>query len=310
MERSDSHEMDVMISAFRASVGGYVGGGHVHPALLDAAREGLAQAKESGAVADGFIARCGDDVDLVLLHDARARDARVVAHDVFGRAASASSRLRQHGNGGVELDGVGLTLVPRSSEPVLFFFSNKALRGVWNLLAYRMFADPFITPGLVTDSALREGFRFSLNGSDEHFDLPADQYRLLAALRSGGRVADVRARASNEVAAVASSGDDPVLIVRCEAPFPSVEDALEALSSEGTVGPLAPVSANADASTRSIPRAIGLGFQVTPERLIGPRDLLGDAAFEDQRRSAAMTARRTRSGAALQQPSREVPATI
>lgn len=298
-----------MISAFRASVGGYVGGGHVHPALLDAAREGLAQAKESGAVADGFVARCGDDVDLVLLHEARTRDVRAIAHDVFGRAASAASRLRQHGNGGVELEGVELSLLPRPSEPVLLFFSNRAPHGVWNLLVYRLFADPFITPGLVTDAALREGFRFSLHASEDVFDLPADQYRLLAALRSGGRVASVRARASNEIAAVASPGDDPVLIVRCEASFPSVEDALEALSTEGSVGSLAPVSANADASTRSIPRAIGLGFQVTPERLVGPRDLLGDAAFEDQRRNAAIAARRTRNGAVVQMPS-EVPATI
>ncbi len=301
--------MDVTISAFRARVGGYVGGGHVHPALLDAAREGLAQAKDSGIVADGFVARCGDDVDLMLLHS-RTRDARAVAHDVFGRAASASSRLRQHGNGGVEIDGVELALIPRPSEPILFFFSSKADRGVWNLLVYRMFADPFITPGLVTDPVLREGFRFTLDGSQEVFDLPADQYRMLGALRCGARITEVRARASNEVAAVASAGSDPALIVRCEGLFPSVEDVLEAFSSEGSAGPLAPVSANADSSTRSIPRAIGLGFQVTPERLVGPRDLLGDAAFEIQRRDAVAAARRSRNGAALQPSSREVPAAI
>jgi fructose 1,6-bisphosphate aldolase/phosphatase len=286
----------------------------VHPALLDAAREGLAQAKEAGVVADGFVARCGDDVDLVLLHERAVPDARAVAHDVFEQAASAGARLRQHGNGGVELDGADLAFLPRPSEPVLCFFSNKAAQGVWNLLVYRMLADPFITPGLVTDPSLSEGFRFTVLGPGsgrESFDLPADLYRLLGAVRCGGRVVEVRSRTCGEVAAVVSGGSDPVFVVRCEAPFPGVEDALEAFASEGSMGTgLAPVSANADASTRSIPRAIGLGFQVTPSRLIGPRDLLGDAAFDDIRREAVLAARHVRSGAVLRAPSREVSTTF
>ena len=38
----------------------------------------------------------------------------------------------------------------------------------------------------------------------------------------------------------------------------------------------------------SVGRAIGLGFQITADRLIGPRDLLGDAAFDEARRDAAV----------------------
>ncbi|HYZ91800.1 MAG TPA: fructose 1,6-bisphosphatase [Actinomycetota bacterium] len=296
------------MSAYRACVGGYVGGGHVHPALLDAARERLAAAKESGAVADGYVARCGDDIDLMLLHDGRSCDARSIARDVFGAAASAGSRLRQHGNGGVEIDGVELSLAPRPSEPVLFFFSNRSVRGAWSLLAYRMLADPFVTPGLVGDAAMREGFRFTVRDPDGSYDLPADLYRFLAAVGRGARTVEVRSRTTDEIAAVVSGGTDPVLVVRCESPFPGVEDALEAFSVEGSSMGLAPVSANADSTTRSIPRAIGLGFQVTPERLVGPRDLLGDAAFEEQRREAVAAARRTRNGAAIQP--REVPAAI
>jgi fructose 1,6-bisphosphate aldolase/phosphatase len=291
--------MTVHLSAFRACVGGYVGGGHVHPALLDAAREGLAHAKESGVVADGYVARCGDDVDLMLMHDGRHGEARAVAHDVFGRAASAGSRLRQHGNGGIEVGGVELAFEPRPSEPVLFFFSNRSAPRAWNLLAYRMLADPFVTPGLVGDPTMSEGFRFAVKEPDAVYDVPADLYRLLGGIGCGGRIVEVRSRASGEVAAVVSDGSDPVLVVRCESPFPGVEDALEAFSTAGSSADLAPVSANADSTTRSIPRAIGLGFQVTPDRLVGPRDLLGDTAFEEQRREAVAASRRSRSGAAF-----------
>jgi fructose 1,6-bisphosphate aldolase/phosphatase len=88
-----------------------------------------------------------------------------------------------------------------------------------------------------------------------------------------------------------------VLVVRCEAPFPAVGEVLEAfafpfvVNSERTA-PLMPVSTNAESSTRSDgpPRAIGLGFQIAGPRLVGPRDMLGDHAFDDARRKARAAA--------------------
>src|SRR5688572_1584053 len=76
------------ISVSRACAGGYVGAGHVHPALLDAAREALAEAKESKLVADGFVARCGDGIGIVLLHDepAGSESIRSLLADLFERA--------------------------------------------------------------------------------------------------------------------------------------------------------------------------------------------------------------------------------
>lgn len=295
------------MSLFRACVGGYVGGGQVHPALLDAAREGLAEFTEAGRVADGFVARCGDDIDLVLLHD--GVDAGALAVEIFGKAASAGERLRQHGgNGGVKIDGTELVFSPRPSEPVLCFFSNRTGRGALNVHLYRLFADPFVTTGLVTDPALTQGFRFVARdrvGIDEMFDVPAGLYKLLGAVRAGACITRVESRASGETAAAVSTGIDPLLVVRCESPFPGVEDALEAFAAQGAMGspggqgPLVPVSANGDATARSMPRAIGLGFQVMPDRLVGPRDLLGDAAFDDLRRDALLSARLARSAAAI-----------
>ena len=293
-----------------------MGGGHVHPALMDAAREALAEAKESGLVSDGYVARCGDDIDLVLLRGASQRPAsgRAVALDVFGKAASAGSRLRQHGgNGGVKVDGAELTFLPRPSEPVLCLFTNKAPAGAWNLLAYRMFADPFVTPGLVSDPVLREGFGFVVedaSGTERCFDLPVDLYRLLDVLRAGACVTRVHSQATGEVAAAASRGPDPMIAIRCEQHFPTVEDALEGFVSQAATarpdGVLVPVSGNGDASVRSMPRAMGLGFQVSPDRLVGPRDLLGDSAFDGLRRTALDTARWIRTAAMLAAPAREV----
>ncbi len=291
------------VTVSRASAGGYVGAGHVHPALLDAAREALAEAKESSLVADGFVARCGDGIGVVLLHDepAGSESIRSLVADLFERAHTVGVRLAQFGVNGKPLavDGAELSLTVRESEPVLCFFSDKAEAGSWNVHLYRAFADPFNTPSLVVDHALREGFRFRLDGADVagDFELPADTYRLLAAAGGGGRVREVAARSNGAVAAVASSGSDPVLIVRCGPPFPAVEEVLEAFTVPYAVGatlggpsPLVPVSANGDASTRSVGRAIGLGFQLTADRLVGPRDLLGDGAFDDARRQAAVAA--------------------
>ena len=288
------------VSVYRACAGGYVGAGHVHPALLDAAREALAEAKSSALVADGFVARCGDDIGVVLLHDEPAGSGSVGAlvGDLFERAHAVGIRLAQFGVNGEPLavDGAELSLTVRNSEPVLCFFSDKAETGSWNVHLFRAFADPFNTPSLVADARLREGFAFRLDDG-EGFDLPGDTYRLLAAAGRGGCIREVVSRSTGEVAAVASDGPDPVLIVRCGGLFPAVEEVLEAFTvpyamgaSLGGPSPLVPVSANGDASTRSVGRAIGLGFQLTSERLVGPRDLLGDGAFDDARRQAAVAA--------------------
>jgi fructose 1,6-bisphosphate aldolase/phosphatase len=292
------------VSVFRACAGGYVGGGHVHPALLDAARGALSQAKDDGLVADGFIARCGDDIGLVLLHDEAAGSTSVaeLVRDIFEQAHAIGVRLHQHGANGhaPPVDGAELSFAVRDSEPVLCFFSDKAAPASWNIHLYRAFADPFNTPALVSDPGLSKGFRFVVaDGSgSETFDLPGGLYRFLAAASAdGSRVSAVRSRATGEIAAVTSPSADPVLIVRCGAPFPAVEEVLEAFTVPYALGatlggptPLVPVSANGDASTRSVGKAIGLGFQVSTDRLVGPRDLLGDAAFDEARRMAAVAA--------------------
>jgi fructose 1,6-bisphosphate aldolase/phosphatase len=269
------------VSVFRACAGGYVGAGHVHPALLDAVREAVAEAKDDSLVADGYVARCGDDIGLVLLHDeaAGSDSIRTLATDAFERAADVGRRLHQHGLNGhpLDVDGAEISFTVRESEPVLCFFADKAGPGAWNVHLYRMFGDPFNTPALVSDSATSQGFRFYSNGvSSGWFDLPDDLYRFLGvAGQTGSCVREVLSRATEECGAVSSGGRDPVLIVRCGSPFPSVEEVLEAFAvpyalgaSPGGPRPLVPVSANGDASTRSL----GPSVSVSKWRPIGWSD--------------------------------------
>ncbi len=284
--------MDATLSVFTGCAGGYVGTGGVHPALIEAAREAMAGAKESGRIRDGFVARCGDDIGLVCLHAGPREALDAFALDVFGQARVVAVRLAQHGsdNGGMRIDRAELTLQPRRSEPVLVFLSDQCGPAAWNVYLYRMFADPFNTPSLVSDSSLSEGFRFWI-GQGESYELPEDLHVFLRAAGTEGRcVTRVVSRATGATVAVASDGADPVLIVRCEPPFPKVGEVLEAFAFPfmASGSPLMPVSTNDESSSRSDgpPRAIGLGFQASLDRLIGPRDMLADPSFDDARRRA------------------------
>lgn len=295
------------ISVLKACTGGYVGAGHVHPALTDAVRQAVSEAKEAGTVSDGYVARCGDDLALILLHDHPLSSPviRGLGRDAFARAGAVGRRLAQHAaslNGGPELTCVEMAFSPRPSEPVLCFLADKAGAGAWNVYLYRAFADPFNSPTLLEDPRASEGFSFLMGdpaGMARAYDLPADLHPFLADASTGGIVREVRSRGTGLQAAAASDGDDPALIVRCHEGLPGVGEVLEAFSFPytvtgwmGGIGPLMPVASNDEAMTRSDgpPRAVGLGFQVSEGRLVGPRDLLGDRAFDEARRQALAAA--------------------
>ncbi len=304
-------DVQTTVTVFKACSGGYVGRGHVHPALVDAARTAVAEAKSSLGIDDGYVARCGDDLALVLLHGEPSGSARVrgVGVDAFSRAGAVGRELAQHAaspNGSPGLEACELTFDPRPSEPVLCFLADKAGPGAWNAHLYRAFADPFNTPGLIRRREMAPGFRFLVRDrvaeEDVPFDLPDDLHRFLAGMECApGRhvIREVVSRATGTVAATASTGADPALLVRCHEGFPTVGEVLEAFAfpyavPDGAAGgaPLMPVATTDETASRSDgpPRAIGLGFQVASGRLVGPRDLLADRAFDEVRRQAIWAA--------------------
>jgi fructose 1,6-bisphosphate aldolase/phosphatase len=206
----------------------------------------------------------------------------------------------------------------RKSETVLIFMADKTSAGAWNLPLYRIFADPFNTIGLVISPTMHVGFRFEVQDVLEsrtiEFGTPEEIYDLLMLIGAPGRfmVRSVRTK-RGEIAAVSSTQrlaliagkyvgkDDPVCVVRSQGEFPAVGEILEPFATafivEGWMrgshhGPLMPVAVHAATPTRfdGPPRVIALGFQLAEGRLIGPRDMFDDPAFDEARREANMVA--------------------
>jgi fructose 1,6-bisphosphate aldolase/phosphatase len=232
--------------------------------------------------------------------------------DILGDAFAGN--IRGMGPGVAEME-----MEERPSEPVIVFMADKTSAGAWNLPLYKMFADPFNTAGLVIAESLHKGFAFEVHDVKGHrkitLNTPEEAYDLLMFLGAPSRFAVKRvfSRATGAVAAVSSTErlaeiagryvgkDDPVLIVRCQADFPAVGEVLEPFAHpfivEGWMrgshhGPLMPVSFR-DANPSRFdgpPRVIAAGFQVAEGRLVGPRDLFDDPAFDQARQEANLLA--------------------
>lgn len=212
----------------------------------------------------------------------------------------------------------------RPSEPVIIFMADKTSAGAWNLPLYKMFADPFNTAGLIIAESMHLGFAFEVLDVREHrtivLQAPDETYDLLMFLGAPSRYAlkRVSSRATKQVAAVSSTErlsqiagryvgkDDPVLIVRCQGDFPAVGEVLEPFANpflvEGWMrgshhGPLMPCACGDATPSRfdGPPRVVALGFQLADGKLVGPRDMFDDPAFDHARSQANTVANYLRS---------------
>ena len=156
--------MKVTLSVIKADIGGFVGHSESHPEILARAAEHLAKAKKEGLLIDCRVAKCGDDLQLVMTHQRGENDAKIhqFAWDVFVDGTKLAKSLKLHGagqdllsdafSGNVRGMGPGVAEMEfeeRSAETVLIFMADKTSAGAWNLPLYKMFADPFNTIGLV-----------------------------------------------------------------------------------------------------------------------------------------------------------------
>lgn len=318
------------LSVIKADTGGFVGHTAVHPAAVDEADRRLRRAREDGLLVDAQTATCGDDLSLVMTHR-HGPDAEVVhrlAWDVFLATTEVARDLGLYGAGqdlladafSGNLRGMGpgaaeIEFEERPSEPLICFLADKTEPGAWNLPLYRMFVDPFCTPGLVTDPAMHAGFLVEVYDLQAHqrivFDCPAESYDLLMFIGAPARyvVHSVRSKALDVPAAVTSTErlsliagryvgkDDPVMVVRCQSGLPAVGEALEPFSFPFTVAgamrgshhaPLMPVGLDQAHPSRfdGPPRVVALGYQVHDGHLVGPRDLFADPAFDEARHQA------------------------
>jgi len=203
----------------------------------------------------------------------------------------------------------------REAETIIIFMADKTASGAWNLPLYKIFADPFNTIGLVIASNMHGGFSFEVHNVKESkkiiFNAPEEIYDMLVFLGAPGRYAvkAVYHRESGEIAAVSSTQrlslmagryvgkDDPVCIVRSQGQFPAVGEVLEPFASANIVegwmrgshhGPLMPVAVRESNPSRfdGPPRVISAGFQLSGGKLVGPRDMFDDPAFNNARQQA------------------------
>ncbi|MFC1961891.1 fructose-1,6-bisphosphate aldolase/phosphatase [Chloroflexota bacterium] len=221
-----------------------------------------------------------------------------------------SGNIRGLGPGTAEME-----IEERTSEPIIIFMADKTSAGAWNMPLYKMFADPFNSIGLVIAPNMHQGFSFEVHDVKEHkkiiFNCPEEIYDMLVLIGAPSRfvVKSIFSRENGNIAAVSSTDklsliagryvgkDDPVCIVRSQGTFPAVGEVLEPFASpilvEGWMrgshmGPLMPVSVQDSTPSRfdGPPRVIALGFQLANGKLVGPRDMFDDKAFNLARHKA------------------------
>jgi fructose 1,6-bisphosphate aldolase/phosphatase len=314
----------ITLSCIKADVGGYVGHGEVHPDMLDRARELLS---ESDLLIDYHVTRVGDDINLIMTHGNGVDSPSVheLAWDTFNKVTEVAKKLKLYGagqdllvdafSGNVRGLGPGvceMEFEERPSEPVVVFMADKTEPGAWNMPLYKMFADPFNTPGLVIDNKMHAGFDFLVHNLKEDTQIrmscPEETYDLLMFIGAPHAyvIKEVYSRELDDICASATTTklaliagqyvgkDDPSMMVRCQSGMPALGEALEPFAWPHFVGgwmrgshcgPLMPCTVEQARPSRldGPPRVVALGFQIANGQLVGPRDLFGDPAWDKAR---------------------------
>ncbi|MHA1959997.1 MAG: fructose-1,6-bisphosphate aldolase/phosphatase [Candidatus Thorarchaeota archaeon] len=241
----------------------------------------------------------------------KARELKIYAAGQDILSDTFSGNIKGMGPGSAEM-----TIEERKSEPIGIFCADKTEPGCFNLPLFKMYADPFNTAGLVIDPNLHDGFRFVVQDIKKEIPCfiemkcPEEMYDLLALIGSTGTYTIRKVyRADGLVTAAVSTDklhniagkyvgkDDPVAIIRAHSGLPAMGEVLEAFTLPHLVsgwmrgshtGPLMPVGLKDSRCTRfdGPPRVIGLGFQVSNGKLIGPIDMFEDVAFDITRQRA------------------------
>lgn len=230
-----------------------------------------------------------------------------------------SGNIKGMGPGVAEME-----ITPRKSEPFLVYMMDKTEPGAFNLPIYKMFADPFNTPGLVIDPSMHEGFRFEIwnimEGTRIELSTPDELYDILSMIGSKSKYVikrvytkETHEKLPDENVAVITTDklsfiageyvgkDDPAAVVRIQSGLPASGESLEAFTHPFLVsgwmrgsfnGPLMPVGLKDSKMTRfdGPPRVACLGFVLKDGKLAGPVDMFDDPAFDGARKTATEVA--------------------
>ena len=324
----------VTISHIKADIGSLPGHSAVYGPVLETV-EKYVKNNSSGLLSDFYISHVGDDIQITMIHNRGIDDSRVhkLAWDAFKAGTEVAKKVGLYGAGqdllkdafSGNIKGMGpgvaeMEITPRKSEPFIVYMMDKTEPGAFNFPIYKMFADPFNTPGLVIDNNMHEGFVFEIwdiiNGKKIELSTPQDTYDILAMIGSKSKyvIKRVYTKPSHEklpdenVAVISTDKlsfiageyvgkDDPAGIVRIQSGLPASGESLEAFSHPFLVsgwmrgsfnGPLMPVGQKDAKMTRfdGPPRVVALGFVLKDGKLSGPVDMFDDPAFDGARRTA------------------------
>lgn len=254
--------MKTTISVIKADTGSV--GGHNKPsiAMVEKAKERVAEAIKSGLILDAHVTYTGDDIALLMTHTRGTdnSDVHKFAWDTFvettkiaksqGLYGAGQDLLKDAFSGNVRGMGPGsaeMEIEERAAEPFIVFAGDKCGPGVFNHPLFSAFADPYHNAGLLLAPDMQAGFTYTIMDVNhtEHdkvitLTAPKDYYDIACLLRDPNRyiVESVVENATGLTAAVASTSrlhniagkyvgkDDPVCIVRSQKQFPSTGEIL------------------------------------------------------------------------------------
>lgn len=309
--------MKTTLSILKADIGSI--GGHLCPSqqVLNRVKE-FVEKQRAGLIQDFFISHTGDDIAILAAHKKGVENSEIhkLAWDAFvdgtecakeqGLYGAGQDLLKDSFSGNVK--GMGpavaeMEFEERPNEPFLFFAADKTDPGAYNLPLYLAFADPMYNSGLILSPNMAKGFKFVImdvanTEGDKIIELnaPEDLYDIAALLRDNERfvVESVYSRETGEIAASVSTTrlhniagkytgkDDPVMLVRCQGPFPATGEVLSPYNLGHYVagfmrgshtGPLMPVPMNTGTSFFDGPPVVSaLAFCVHHGKLTDPAD--------------------------------------
>lgn len=330
--------MKVTLSHIKADIGSLPGHTTVHSKVLEEVRKFVTD-HSKGVIWDSQIGYVGDDVQITMVHDKgiNASEVHKLAWDAFKAGTEVAKEIGLYGAGqdllkdsfSGNIKGMGpgvaeMEITPRRSEPFIVYMMDKTEPGAFNFPIYKMFADPFNTPGLVIDNNMHNGFRFEVWDIEAAkaimLETPTEMYDLLALIGTKGKyvIKRVYTREDHEklpdenVAVITTDKlsfiageyvgkDDPAAIVRIQSGLPASGEAMEAFSHPYLVsgwmrgsfnGPLMPVSMKDSKMTRfdGPPRVVASGFVYKDHKLSGPVDMFDDPAYDNARNLASSIA--------------------
>ena len=328
----------VTISHIKADIGSLPGHSTVYGPVEEEVRN-FVSSHSSSILSDFRVSHIGDDIQITMIHDRGIDNEEVhkLAWDAFKAGTAVAKKVGLYGAGqdllkdafSGNIKGMGpgvaeMEITPRKSEPFLVYMMDKTEPGAFNLPIYKMFADPFNTPGLVIDPSMHEGFRFEIwnimDGTRIELSTPDELYDILSMIGSKSKYVikrvytkETHEKLPDENVAVITTDklsfiageyvgkDDPAAVVRIQSGLPASGESLEAFTHPFLVsgwmrgsfnGPLMPVGLKDSKMTRfdGPPRVACLGFVLKDGKLAGPVDMFDDPAFDGARKTATEVA--------------------